>query len=60
MGANERVSVEALASDQDLARSFGGVSDPTGAKLRGQQRAVWMSVWFFGGAGVGGSLAVVL
>ena len=60
MGADEGVSVEALASHKDLAGSFGVVSDPAGPKLRRQQRAVWVSVWFFGGAGVGGSLAVVL
>ena len=60
MGANEGVAVEALATHKDLARSFCCVSYSAWTKLRRQQRAIWMSVWLFGGAGVGGPLAVIL
>ena len=59
MCANEGVTVEPLASHEDLAGSFGFVPNSAGPELRRQQRAIWVSVWVFGGTGVGGPLAVV-
>ena len=58
--ADKGVSVESLSPNKHLAGALLGVSHPTGPKLCRKESAVWVSVGFAGGFGVGSSLAVVV